>query len=113
MFGFHTIAVRDCVAFLRYGGGASTPSNPAAGRIDHTYGYGISQCGRFLRHFLSLGLNVDETGKHIRLELTIDPKISDVMEYFEIFMTRMLASRKAAKHLGATFGLQVNGNRLV
>jgi hypothetical protein len=25
----------------------------------------------------------------------------------------MLASRKAAKHLGATFGLQVNGNRLV
>jgi len=58
-------------------------------------------------------LNVDENGKHITLELTIDPKISDVMEYFEIFMTRMLASRKAAKHLGATFGLQVNGNRLV
>jgi len=58
-------------------------------------------------------LNVDEGGKHITLELTIDPKISHVMEYFEIFMTRMLASRKAAKHLGATFGLQVNGNRLV
>jgi len=58
-------------------------------------------------------LNVDEDGKHITLELTIDPKISHVMEYFEIFMTRMLASRKAAKHLGATFGLQVNGNRLV
>ena len=35
------------------------------------------------------------------------------MEYFEIFMTRMLAARKAALHLGATFGLQVNGNRLV
>jgi len=58
-------------------------------------------------------LNVDEDQKHITLELTIDPKISHVMEYFEIFMTRMLASRKAAKHLGATFGLQVNGNRLV
>jgi metal-dependent HD superfamily phosphatase/phosphodiesterase len=58
-------------------------------------------------------LNVDGDKKHITLELTIDPKISDVMEYFEIFMTRMLASRKAAKHLGATFGLQVNGNRLV
>jgi len=25
----------------------------------------------------------------------------------------MLAARKAAKHLGATFGMQVNGNRLV
>jgi hypothetical protein len=58
-------------------------------------------------------LNVDGDKNHITLELTIDPKISDVMEYFEIFMTRMLASRKAAKHLGATFGLQVNGNRLV
>src|SRR5690349_18430262 len=53
-------------------------------------------------------LNVDGDQKHITLELTIDPKISHVMEYFEIFMTRMLASRKAAKHLGATFGLQVN-----
>ena len=58
-------------------------------------------------------LNVDGDQKHITLELTIDPKISHVMEYFEIFMTRMLASRKAAKHLGATFGLLVNGNRLV
>lgn len=58
-------------------------------------------------------LNVDEDRKHITLELALDPAISHMMEYFEIFMTRMLASRKAAKHLGATFGLQVNGNRLV
>jgi uncharacterized protein len=58
-------------------------------------------------------LNVDEGRKHITLELTLDPAISHMMEYFEIFMTRMLASRKAAKFLGATFGLQVNGNRLV
>jgi metal-dependent HD superfamily phosphatase/phosphodiesterase len=58
-------------------------------------------------------LNVDGEAKHITLELTLDPAISHMMEYFEIFMTRMLASRKAAKSLGATFGLQVNGNRLV
>ena len=58
-------------------------------------------------------LNVDDDRKHITLELTIDPNISHVMEYFEIFMTRMMASRKAAKYLGATFGLSVNGNRLV
>lgn len=58
-------------------------------------------------------LNVDEDRKHITLELTLDPAISHMMEYFEIFMTRMLASRKAAKFLGATFGMQVNGNRLV
>lgn len=58
-------------------------------------------------------LNVDEDQKHITLELTLDPAMSHMMEYFEIFMTRMLASRKAAIHLGATFGLVVNGNRLV
>ena len=57
-------------------------------------------------------LNVDETRKVVTLELTIDTGISQVMEYFEIFMTRMLASRKAALYLGTTFGLTVNGNRL-
>ena len=57
-------------------------------------------------------LNVDEAKKLITLELTIDTAISQVMEYFEIFMTRMLASRKAAQYLGCQFGLSVNGNRL-
>lgn len=58
-------------------------------------------------------LDVDADAKHITLQLTIDQDISHVMEYFEIFMTRMLASRKAAKSLGCGFGLEVNGNRLV
>src|SRR5499426_4712570 len=58
-------------------------------------------------------LNVDEQRKLITLELTIDTQISQVMEYFEIFMSRMLACRKAAKFLGATFGLVANGNPLV
>jgi hypothetical protein len=58
-------------------------------------------------------LDVDPEQKHITLQLTIDQDISHVMEYFEIFMTRMLASRKAAKALGCGFGLEVNGNRLV
>jgi len=57
-------------------------------------------------------LNVDESHKSITLELTTDSAISQVMEYFEIFMTRMLACRKAAMFLGCTFGLSVNGNRL-
>ena len=57
-------------------------------------------------------LNVDESKKEITLELTIDTQISQVMEYFEIFMTRMLAARKAANFLGTSFGLKVNGNRL-
>ena len=54
-------------------------------------------------------LNVDESHKQITLELIVDTQISEVMEYFEIFMTRMQASRKAANYLGARFGLRVNG----
>ncbi len=57
-------------------------------------------------------LNVDESRKEITLELTIDTKISQVMEYFEIFMSRMLICRKAAAFLGTSFGLTGNGNRL-
>lgn len=57
-------------------------------------------------------LNVDEAQKQITLELTVDTKISQVMEYFEIFMTRMQASRKAATYLGSRFGVTVNGFRL-
>ncbi len=58
-------------------------------------------------------LNVDEAGKQITLELTVDTGISHVMEYFEIFMTRLLVSRKAASFLGAAYGLTVNGTRLM
>jgi metal-dependent HD superfamily phosphatase/phosphodiesterase len=50
-------------------------------------------------------LNVDEASKQITLELTVDTSISHAMEYFEIFMTRMMASRKAALYLGTTYRL--------
>jgi putative nucleotidyltransferase with HDIG domain len=44
----------------------------------------------------------------ILLSLTIDPEISSVMEYFEIFMSRMLLCRKAADKLGLRFHLVMN-----
>ena len=55
------LAMRDCVSFLRHGDGAS--GNPAAGRIAHTFGFGVSQCGRFLRDYLAFGCNLDESGR--------------------------------------------------
>ncbi|MHB8575491.1 MAG: alpha/beta hydrolase domain-containing protein [Dehalococcoidia bacterium] len=61
--GAGLLAVRDGVSFLRNGSEAA--GNPCAGRIDHTYGEGQSQCGRFLRHFLYLGLNQDERGGQV------------------------------------------------
>ena len=51
--------------------------------------------------------------KQILLSLTIDTGISPVMEYFEIFMKRMLLCRKAAEKLGCRFRLKVNGQLLV
>lgn len=45
----------------------------------------------------------------ILLTLTIDPEISSMMEYFEIFTKRMLLCRKAAQKLGCAFRLKING----
>jgi hypothetical protein len=58
-------------------------------------------------------LRVNEKKKEILLELTIDTKISQVMEYFEIFLSRMIVCKKAAAMLGCSFGLTINGNRLL
>jgi hypothetical protein len=49
----------------------------------------------------------------IILELEIDQRISPVMDYFEIFMTRMLLCRRSADFLGCRFGLQINGHKLI
>ena len=51
--------------------------------------------------------------REILLQLTIDTAISPVMEYFEIFMKRMLLCRKAAQKLSCTFRLKINGQLLV
>ncbi len=54
-------------------------------------------------------LLVDDKEKSITLQISIDPAISSVMEYFEIFLIRMVMSRKAAKFLGVDFKLIING----
>jgi hypothetical protein len=61
--GTGLLAMRDLTAFLHHG--TAEAGNPCAGRIQRTYGYGVSQSGRFLRHFLSLGLNLDEDGRQV------------------------------------------------
>ena len=50
---------------------------------------------------------------HIKLELTIETKMCTVMDYFEIFLNRMLLCRKAAEKLGVPFLLVINGQRLI
>jgi len=58
-------------------------------------------------------LRVNEKRKTITLELTIDTKASEIMSYFEIFLSRMMMCQKAAKVLGCKFELNINGTRLL
>lgn len=58
-----------------------------------------------------LKLNTDE--KTLTLELVIDTSISPVMDYFEIFMTRMILCRKAAEYFGLSFRMNINGSAVL
>ena len=49
----------------------------------------------------------------ICLELTIEQEYCSVLEYFEIFLTRMLLCRKAAEALGVEFSPVINGQRMM
>lgn len=46
--------------------------------------------------------------KALILEISLDTKISSVMEYFEIFMDRMLLCKRSAEFFGLTFQMKVN-----
>ena len=48
-----------------------------------------------------------------RVELTVDTHFSSVMDFFEIFLKRMLLCRRAAERLGVTFQLTINGQQVV
>ena len=58
-----------------------------------------------------LHINTEKT--IIKLKLQIDPHFSSVMDYFEIFLTRMVLCRKAAEKLGLQFKLIINEQQLI
>ena len=58
-------------------------------------------------------VRVDPTGRTITLELQIDTAVSDILEYFEIFLTRMMMCRRAAEGLDCKFRMTVNGHSLL
>lgn len=58
-------------------------------------------------------MRIDEDRKNIYLNINIDTKYSSVMEYFEIFLGRMLLCRKAAEMLSLQFKLVINGHPLL
>ena len=58
-------------------------------------------------------LEVDAEKKVIKLNLQIDESICSMLEYFEIFLQRMLMCRRAAELLGVKFKLTANGSKIV
>ena len=59
----------------------------------------------------SLKINDEKTC--VTLELTIDTEFGSVMDYFEIFLSRMILCRKAAEKLGLQFKLVINDQPLM
>lgn len=58
-------------------------------------------------------LRINDEKTLVTLELTVDTAFGSVMDYFEIFMTRMLLCRKAAEKLGLQFKLIINQQQLI
>ena len=58
-------------------------------------------------------LQISDDRTRVTLELTIDTRFGSVMDYFEIFLQRMILCRKAAEKLGLQFKLLINGQPLI
>ena len=58
-------------------------------------------------------LHFSEDKKSLVLDLTIDTEISSVLEYFEIFMERMLLSKRAALFFDKKFKMYINGSSIL
>ncbi len=56
---------------------------------------------------------ISQKERKVTLNLTIDTKISPVLDYFEIFMERTMMSKHAAKYLGIWFELIINDTKLL
>ena len=61
---------------------------------------------------LSCKMTIDKEKRIISVQIELDDTICTVMDYFEIFLKRMVMCRKAAEKLQCRFKLSANGNKL-
>lgn len=61
---------------------------------------------------LATSLEVKREKRVIQMELELDDEMCTVMDYFEIFLERMMMCRRAAEVLGCKFKLVANGNKI-
>ncbi len=78
-------------------------NNPAAFDIHDRVNYSVERA--------TTSLNTDE--RQLSLSLEVDTDICSVLDYFEIFMQRMILCRHAAEFLGLRFQLIINGSCLM
>lgn len=58
----------------------------------------------------NLKINIEK--KDITLEIELDEDICSILDYFEIFLQRMLMCKRAAEILGLKFKMSANGNKI-
>lgn len=61
---------------------------------------------------LTSKLDIDMDKKVIQMNLKLDDNICSMMDYFEIFLERMMMCKRAAEILGCSFKLIANGSKL-
>jgi len=98
VLGIGYASVRDLVSFLRYKSanrGVANPLLSGMSEIRHALAFGVSQSGRFLRHFLELGMNADEAGQKV-----FDGVFSHVAGAGKVFANHSFAmpGRTATQH---------------
>ena len=62
---------------------------------------------------ISSVLHMDRDKRQITLDIQLDDEICSVLDYFEIFLERMLMCRRAAEMLGCSFKLKANGSKVL
>jgi hypothetical protein len=99
VLGVGYASVRDLVSFFRYKsanrGGIPNPLISGMSEIRHALAFGVSQSGRFLRHFLDLRMNADEAGRQV-----FDGVLSHVAGAGKVFANHNFAmpGRTATQH---------------
>ena len=78
-------------------------SDPATFDIHDRVNYSVTEAS----------LTVDREAATVLLSLEIEAAYSSVMDYFEIFLERMILCRKAAQTLGLQFRLKINGQSIL
>ena len=58
-------------------------------------------------------LKINHEKTLIKLKLSVDTRYGSIMDYFEIFLARMILCRKAAEKLGLDFKLIINEQQLI